>query len=117
MNDQPKFNGGGGDDGDGFDGKEETAVSDFSSLQTSRLARAICENALLAGRVGNSIAELGLDNRWVRQTGSRVMRLIAIEGHCGEAIAAFRNILEAMEDIQRMVHNEAAVLHEEGNDP
>jgi hypothetical protein len=113
LDDNPKFNGGG--DGGGFDG-EPTAVTDFSSLQTSRLARAICENAILAGQVGNAIAELGLDNRWVRQTSSRVMRLIAIEGHCGEAIAAFRNILEAMEDIQRMVHNEAAVLHEEGND-
>jgi hypothetical protein len=109
VNDHPT-NGNGGGGGD-FGDEEQTAIADFASLHTSRLGGAICTNAILAGRLGDAIVEIGRDLRWTRNNGARVMRLIAVADRCRDAIPAFRAIQESLEAIVELTETEAKALN------
>jgi hypothetical protein len=106
-----------GDDG-GFDASEEpTAVSDTASFHVVRLAQAIVAHGHAGSRFGEALGGIGLDLRWTGEPGKRVMFLVAAQDKVKQARAAFAGILERLDDIDRLLENEANELHLEENGP
>lgn len=114
------FDGDGGDGG-GFDddsGDSDTAVTDTASLHLIRAGRSIVKHGNASARLGEAIAGIGLDLRWAGGTeNKRVMTLIAAQDRIRKARGKFAAILDALDDIDRMVENEANSLHLEENGP
>lgn len=55
--------------------------------------------------------------RWIREPGKRVMMLIAAQHKAQEARKAFAAVIEHLDDIDRLIEDEANALHLEENGP
>jgi hypothetical protein len=117
VDDRRTSGGVGGGNGGFDDSAEPTAVADTASFHIVRLAQAIVAHGHAGSRFGEALGGVGLDLRWSGDPGKRVMFLIAAQDKINHARAAFAAIIERLDDIARLVENEANSLHLEENGP